>query len=366
MRRLGVRTVAVLAVGALAACSSGSPTAGSEPSSSAVDAVGAVSVVARHLAVPWGLARLDDGSYLVSLRDEARVVRVSPDGTVTPVPATGPGGRVPGVHPQGEGGLLGLAVAPGDPSTLYAYLTSDTDNRVVALPYRDGRLGRPSVLLTGIPKAANHDGGRLAFGPDGLLYVTTGDAGQRPRAQDRTWLGGKILRITRTGAPAPGNPFPGSPVWSYGHRNVQGIGWDDAGRMYASEFGQDTWDELNRIEPGRDYGWPVVEGMGTAADVGRGFTPPLAVWPTDDASPSGLAVGHGAVWLAALRGERLWRVPLRADGTVGPPEALLRSRFGRLRAVSLEPDGDLVVLTSNRSRGHPTPDDDRMLRVRLR
>ncbi len=119
-------------------------------------------------------------------------------------------------------------------------------------------------------------------------------------------------------------------MWSYGHRNVQGIGWDASGRMYASEFGQNTWDELNRIEPGHNYGWPVVEGMGTAADVARGFTRPLAVWPTDDASPSGIAVGRGAVWMAALRGERLWRVPLRADGSVGTPRALLQGRYGRL------------------------------------
>jgi glucose/arabinose dehydrogenase len=196
--------------------------------------------------------------------------------------------------------------------------------------------------------------------------VTTGDAGERPNAQDKGSLGGKILRITRDGDPAPGNPFPGSPVWSYGHRNVQGIGWDASGRMYASEFGQNTWDELNRIEPGRNYGWPVVEGMGTAADVARGFTRPLAVWPTDEASPSGIAVGRGAVWLAALRGERLWRVPLADDCSVGRPQALLQGRYGRLRAVTFEPDGDLVVITSNRSRGTPTRDDDRMLRLTLR
>lgn len=385
---VAVLAVAVPAAVALGACSDGAPqgeptsartsagttTSGtpsttpgaSTPTQSPPTQVASVTVVARNLAVPWGLARLDDGSYLVSLRDEARVVRVSPDGRVTRVPATGRDGRVAGVRPEGEGGLLGLAFAPGDQTMVYAYLTSDRDNRVVSMPYRDGRLGPLTPLLTGIPKAGNHNGGRLAFGPDGMLYVTTGDAGERSNAQDTGSLGGKILRITRDGDPAPGNPFPGSPVWSYGHRNVQGIGWDASGRMYASEFGQNTWDELNRIEPGRNYGWPVVEGRGTAADVARGFTRPLAVWPTDEASPSGIAVGRGAVWMAALRGERLWRVPLRADGTTGTPAPLLQGRYGRLRAVTFEPNGDLVVITSNRSRGTPTRDDDRMLRITLR
>jgi glucose/arabinose dehydrogenase len=328
--------------------------------------VAGTTVLATHLDVPWGLARLDDGSHLVSLRDEARIVRVTPNGKVTPVPGTGSDGRIAGVHPSGEGGLLGIAFAPGDQRVLYAYLTAADDNRVVSMPYSGGRLGALTPLVTGIPKAGNHDGGRLAFGPDGMLYITTGDAGVTSRAQDRSSLGGKILRVTRTGAPAPGNPFPGSRVWSYGHRNVQGIGWDSAGRMFASEFGQDTWDELNRIQPGRNYGWPDVEGMGTAADVRRGFTAPLAVWPTDDASPSGLAVGRGAVWLAALRGERLWRVPLRADGSTGRPQSLLRNEFGRLRTAAFEPDGSLLVFTSNTFRGDPAGDDDRLLRLTLR
>ncbi|MFC6008754.1 PQQ-dependent sugar dehydrogenase [Angustibacter luteus] len=321
--------------------------------------------MATDLDVPWAIARLDDGSHLVSLREQAKVVLVTGDGHVTDVPATGPGGRVPGVRPDGEGGLLGITFRPGDQGTLYAYLTAPDDNRVVSMPYSGGRLGRPTVLVSGIPKASNHNGGRLAFGPDGMLYVTTGDGGQTSRAQDKSSLGGKILRVTPTGAAAPGNPF-GTRVWSYGHRNVQGIGWDDEGRMYASEFGQDTWDELNRILPGRDYGWPDVEGMGTAADVARGFTRPLAVWRTDDASPSGIAVGRGAVWLAALRGQRLWRVPLAADGSVGRPVALLAGRYGRLRAASFDPDGSLLVLTSNRSRGDPTADDDRLVRLTLR
>jgi glucose/arabinose dehydrogenase len=322
-------------------------------------------VLARNLPVPWDLLRLPDGSHLVSLRDEARVVHLSTAGRLVPVPATGDDGRVPDVDPAGEGGLLGLALDPDDPTSLYAYLTADDDNRVVRMRYAGERLGPPTVVLRGLPKAVVHNGGRLAFGPDGFLYVTTGDATDRGAAQDRSYLGGKILRVTRDGQPAPGNPFPTSPVWSLGHRNVQGIGWDAAGRLFASEFGQNTWDELNQVLPGRNYGWPEVEGPGTAQDRERGFTPPLASWPTDDASPSGLAVGLGAVWLAALRGERLWRVPLGADGRAGPPESMLDGELGRLRDVEVEPDGSLLVLTNNTFRGRPRPDDDRVVRVRL-
>jgi glucose/arabinose dehydrogenase len=217
-------------------------------------------------------------------------------------------------------------------------------------------------LLTGIPAGSIHNGGRLAFGPDGMLYVSTGDASTRSRSQDRNSLGGKILRITPDGTPAPGNPFPGSPVWSYGHRNVQGMAWDSRGRMWASEFGQNTWDELNLIRPGTNYGWPVVEGRAGRA----GFVDPLAQWPTDKASPSGIAVAAGSVWLAALRGARLWQVPLTATG-VGTAKAWFVGEFGRLRTVSLAPDGPLWLVTSNTDgRGSPRAGDDRILKITLR
>lgn len=318
-----------------------------------------VATVASGLSTPWGLAFLPDGSTLVSERDTGNIVRIPRGGGQSTTLGT-----VPGVRHGGEGGLLGIAVAPtfAQDRWLYAYFTADDGNRVVRIKVStDFTLGAPQPLLTGIPAGPIHNGGRLAFGPDGMLYVSTGDASTRSHSQDRNSLGGKILRITPDGKPAPGNPFPGSPVWSYGHRNVQGMAWDSRGRMWASEFGQNTWDELNLIKPGANYGWPVVEGK-----AGRsGFVDPLVQWPTDEASPSGIAVAAGSVWLAALAGTRLWQVPLTAT-SVGTPKAWFVGEFGRLRTVALAPDGSLWLVTSNTDgRGSPRAGDDRILKIAL-
>jgi glucose/arabinose dehydrogenase len=319
--------------------------------------------VVTGLDVPWSIAVLPDGGALVSLRDEARIVRVGPDGGTRPIQAPGPDGTVPGVDPSGEGGLLGLALLPDDASQVFVYGTTSAGNEVTRWTLDGDRLLDPRLLVTRIPKAGNHNGGRLAFGPDGFLYISTGDAGNGQNAQDPESLGGKILRITPDGDPAPGNPFEGSPVWSLGHRNVQGLGWAADGTMYASEFGQNRLDELNRIVPGANYGWPEVEG----SDGEGGFVDPLVTWPTSEASPSGLAVTADAVYLAALRGQRLWRVPLTGSGGVGAPEAYLQGTLGRLRDVVLSPDGKgLWLLTSNTFRGSPRPGDDRLVDVPLR
>ena len=164
------------------------------------------------------------------------------------------------------------------------------------------------MILDGIPKAGIHNGGRLLFGPDGLLYVGTGDAGDRPNAQDLGSLGGKILRLSPDGSPAPGNPFPDAPyVYSYGHRNVQGLAFDDQGRLWAAEFGQNTWDELNLITAGRQL--RLAGGRRPAARA-TGSSNRERVWSTDDASPSGIAFWQGSIWMAGLRGERLWQIPL--------------------------------------------------------
>ena len=311
---------------------------------------GSVQAIATKLAAPWGLAFLPDGNALVTERDSARIVTVSPRGQVTEVQ------KIAEARPAGEGGLLGIAVSPSyaNDGWVYIYYTTAEDNRIARL-----HLGSPpEPIFTGIPKAGNHNGGRIAFGPDGMLYAGTGDAAERSRSQDRENLGGKILRLTPEGKPAPGNPFGNSPVYSYGHRNVQGLAWDSTGQLYASEFGQNRYDELNRIEAGRNYGWPDVEGPSNDSR----FVAPLATWSTSDASPSGIAVAEDRVYMACLRGERLYRIGL--DGK--SPEALLVGKYGRLRHVAVAPDGALWILTSNRDgRGDPTADDDRVLRLQL-
>lgn len=363
-RHAAVRILLGLAVpAALVACTSdeGGTPPPSSSSASSPTAQPDVTEVVGDLDVPWDLAFLPDGAALVTLRDRGEVVRVE-DGAVSSV------GSVPGVVAEGEGGLLGLAVSPtfAQDRTVFVYATTAEDNRVLRMTLGDNGLGTPRPILTGIPKAGNHNGGRIAFGPDGQLYVATGDAGDTAAAQDADSLGGKILRITADGRPAPGNPVPDSPVWSSGHRNVQGLAWGEDGTMWASEFGQDTWDELNRIEAGGNYGWPQVEGEG-----GRpGFIDPVATWSTAEASPSGIAVAEdGSVVMAALRGQSLWRVPVTGSGEdlqVGTPQRLLEGEHGRLRDVDLAPDGSLWVLTSNTFRGEPREGDDRVLGVTLR
>ncbi|MDN5852266.1 MAG: PQQ-dependent sugar dehydrogenase [Actinomycetia bacterium] len=314
------------------------------------------SVIASGLNVPWSVVFLPGGDALVSERDAAHILRMSADGRTIDL------GELPDVAPSsdfGEGGLLGLAIAPDDSNTIFAYHTTDDDNRIVRLRIDGDRLGKPEPVLTGIPASTHHNGGRLALGPDGLLYASTGDAEQSDRAQDTDDLGGKILRIRPDGRPASGNPF-GNEVWTYGHRNVEGLAFDGKGRLWASEFGDADVDELNLIERGNNYGWPEVEGMGDGE-----FTNPLNTWPTAECSPAGIAVTRSTAFLGALRGERLIAVPLRGTRT-GKPSASFVGEYGRIREVSVAPDGALWVTTSNTDgRATAGPKDDRILRVKV-
>ncbi|MFF4831617.1 PQQ-dependent sugar dehydrogenase [Streptomyces sp. NPDC001315] len=379
---------AVLAAGALlwtAGCSSGgggspsgegstSPSrtsAQSSPSTQATEAtppakgsVKVVRTVTEDLKTPWGLAPLADGGLLVSSRDEGTITRVDEQtGRKTEL------GEVPGVSPAGEGGLLGIALSPDYASDhmIYAYFTSASDNRIVRMLYDDKKpageqLGAPDTVFKGIPKGVIHNGGRIAFGPDRLLYVGTGESGDGSLSQDKKSLGGKILRLTPEGAPAPGNPFPDSPVYSYGHRNVQGLAWDSKQRLFASEFGQNTWDELNAIKPGDDYGWPNAEGKSSDPK----YRNPIAQWRTDDASPSGIAYAEGSIWMAGLKGQRLWRIPLKGTEASAAPQAFLTGEYGRLRTVVSAGGDKLWLVTSNTDgRGHPKQGDDRILELEV-
>lgn len=335
------------------------PSPSPSPSANAVQPVGNPTVVVSGLKAPWSVVRLETGSSLISERDTGTVDELERDGTIREV------GRIAGVVHEGEGGLLGIeTLTDGNRVWLYAYLTTASDNRIVRMPLLgapgDYSLGARQDILRGLAKAANHDGGRIKFGPDGMLYATVGDAGQSDRAQDPTSLNGKILRMTPTGDAPSDNPSAGSLVYSIGHRNPQGLAWDDAGQLFASEFGQNTWDELNRIEPGSNYGWPTVEGIANRT----GFVDPVYQWSTAEASPSGLAYLDGTFFLAALRGERLWTV-YPADHFASA-KAWFIGGFGRIRDAIAGPDGTLWILTNNTDgRGSPRENDDKLLQIRL-
>jgi glucose/arabinose dehydrogenase len=380
MTRLAAALAATVGAALLASCSdSGDPDAlGPQPSEPQPSTVTAQTVaptpsmsaddeparprivrtVAKGLEVPWGVTFLPDGSALVGERDSTRILSIARNGRVSEV------GRVEAAAPQGEAGLLGLAASPSydEDRTVFAYVTTESDNRVVRFTVEGGRMGEVEPILTGIPNGFIHDGGRLLFADDGTLFVSTGETGEPDLAQDADSLGGKVLHITTDGEPAPDNPRKGSPVWTMGHRNVQGLAFDDDGALWATEFGQNTWDELNRISKGRNYGWPVFEGQGQGPDADL-YRDPFVTWRTEEASPSGRAYLDGELWMAALRGQRLWRIPL--DGAhAGDPTAYFEGDYGRLRTVAVAPDGRLWVTTSNKDgRGDPAADDDRILVV---
>ena len=318
------------------------------------------STLASGLAAPWSVVPLSEGGALISQRDDGTILELTPDGALRPA------GVIADVVSGGESGLHGLAVLQtAGTRWLYAYHGAADDNRVIRMPL-DGAagalgLGPSEALLTGIPRASTHDGGRIAFGPDGFLYVATGDAQHGDAAQDPDSLAGKILRLTVEGDAAPGNP-QGTAMWSLGHRNVQGLAWTSDGTMWASEFGQNTWDELNRIEPGGNYGWPVVEGFAERAE----YIDPVVSWQPREASPSGIAAVGDTVFIAGLRGERLWIVDTAQGERVADPVAALVGEHGRLRDAVAGPDGSLWVLTNNTDgRGAPAASDDLLLRLPL-
>jgi glucose/arabinose dehydrogenase len=332
------------------------PSAGPDPSEGDQEIV--VTVLAKNLEVPTGIGFLPDGAALVTERDTGRILRVGPDSDADGLKVT-EAQRLNEVRASGDGGLLGLAVSPeyATDKTIYVYYSTLKDNRIGKLVLG----GRLQPIVTGIPRSANDNGGALAFGPDGYLYAGTGDGTTGTQAPNPKNLGGKILRMTTAGKPAPGNPVTGSLVWSSGHRNVQGIAWDKSKRMYASENGQPKFGELNVIVKGKNYGWPKVDGTGTDAK----FTNPMITWPIAQSYCAGVAVLEQNVATACLLGKRVWLAGVTGNGTVlGNPQALLTNQYGRLRALVAAPDGSLWATTSNQEDGaDPGPDDDRLIRL---
>jgi glucose/arabinose dehydrogenase len=341
-----------------------------------------VQLVAAGLEVPWAVAQAPDGRLFVTERPgRVRIVRLGGGGLQSQ-----PWANVPArANPDAERGLLGIALDPDFARNSFVYLYYSyagpggaTLNRLIRMRDNNGTGTDETILLDNIPGAANHDGGRIAFGPDGKLYIATGDGEQQNRAQDRASLGGKILRLEKDGTVPADNPFAPSPVYSLGHRNGQGLAFHpDTRVLYQTEHGPSGFfpaccqDEVNLIEAGANYGWPIVTGK--PGDQ-RFRDPIISSGAVDTWAPSGAAFAtrpgplRGSLLFANLRAQYLHRVVLAPDGRgVAFEERLLANQYGRLRDIYEISTGEFILLTSNRDgRGRPRDDDDRMLLVTLR
>ncbi|HEX7308284.1 MAG TPA: PQQ-dependent sugar dehydrogenase [Lentzea sp.] len=319
------------------------------PTASAQDDPSALAerTLATRLDIPWDIEFLPDGSGIFTERDTHKIKKIT--GTTVTELDTVEQAQTTG----GEGGLLGLAVSKtfASDNSVFIYYSTASDNRVAKLQLG----GTPQPIVTGIPKNRYHNGGGLEWGPDGYLWATTGDAQNTANAQNWSSLGGKVLRFDASGQPAAGNPRAGSVVYSIGHRNAQGITWI-GNTAYATEFGNNRTDELNRIEAGKNYGWPTCEGTCNVA----GLTNPVVTWPNSQAGPTGVALYKNALYVGAVTGRRVWKIPVNGT-TLGTPQAVFTG-YGRVRAVAPAPDGTLWLGTSNQDdNGSPGSTDDRII-----
>lgn len=321
-------------------------------------------VIAENLNTPWGIVFLPDKSILVTERP-GKIRLIDANGNLQSEPVA----TLSKVRKIGEGGLLGISLHPLFSTNNYVYLyytysgsEGNTLNRVVRMTYQNKQLTEEQIIVDKIPGSSNHDGGRIKFGPDGFLYITTGDAENPSQAQDTNALGGKILRVTDVGQPVSGNPF-NNLVYSYGHRNPQGLTWNSREQLWATEHGrsgiQSGLDEINLIEKGKNYGWPEIAG--DEAKTGM-ETPRLNSGPSTTWAPAGAAFVKNSLFFGGLRGQTLYEAII--DGDKITLKEHFKGQFGRIRDVVLGPDNFLYITTSNRDgRGNPTASDDRIIRI---
>lgn len=342
-------------------------TSSTNPSSTQTNNTPAVSVLAENLDTPWGIVFLPDGTMLVTER-QGRIRRIDSNGKLDLAPVA----TIERVKEIGEGGLLGITIHPNFSANNYVYLYytyssngSNTHNRVIRMTYKDNKLTNEQIIVNSIPGASNHNGGRIKFGPDDFLYITTGDAQNPSQAQNTSTLGGKILRVTDEGKTPSGNPF-NNLVFSYGHRNVQGLAWDSREQLWATEHGPSGGefgtgnDELNKIESGKNYGWPIIQGDQTRPGM---ETPRKNSGPSTTWAPSGASFVGSSLFFTGLRGQTLYEAVINGNQVTTVREHF-KGQYGRLRDVVVGPDGMLYMTTSNRDgRGTPVPADDRILRI---
>ncbi|MFO0704317.1 MAG: PQQ-dependent sugar dehydrogenase [Patescibacteria group bacterium] len=329
-------------------------------------------IIAQHLMVPWSIAILPNNNIIFTERSgNVRLIDLATESRIITLVAT-----LKNVRSSGEGGLLGLALHPNFNANNYIYLYYTYEespefnkNRVVRYTYKDKQLSDEKIIVDDIPGSSNHNGGRIKFGPDGMLYITTGDAENPPQAQDKDKLGGKILRVREDGGIPSDNPF-GNAVYSLGHRNVQGIAWDSKGRLWATEHGRSGTlsglDEINLIQKGGNYGWPELQGDAKKS----GFIAPVIQSGLDTWAPAGMAIAQDRLFFTGLRGQALYELKLdKADvGSYSKNDLIVhyKNEYGRLRDVLYTDDNKLYILTSNYD-GRGTPDylDDRIILLNI-
>ncbi len=359
------------------------PTSTAQPTQSHPSQMYSTEIAAQGLDVPWDIAFVPDGRVFVTERTGS--VRVIEQGKLLNEPVLSLKTAGASFVNKGESGLLGIAADPNFPRNgiLYVYHTYEDKgsmrNRVIRLIEKNNKAVIDKVIIDGIPGQSNHDGGRIRIGPDGMLYITTGDAQNTKLSQESESLAGKILRLTLDGAVPADNPIKGSPVFSLGHRNPQGLAWHPVtNKLYASEHGQSAHDEINLIEPGVNYGWPLIQGDETTAKAGSNVPAdvklrlPLIHSANETWAPSGMTFVKQGPWqgqllVANLSGSQLLKLTLKeGDPTqFSKVEKLYKNEWGRLRNVSQGPDGSIYILTNNRDgRGSPKTGDDKIIRLK--